>query len=84
MKVVIDIDERDYEFIKSIRSIMKNGSTFRRIATDLFKATQEGTPLPKGHGDLIDRDVARAEFDEACIYEGRLLKYIPAVIKGEE
>ena len=41
MKIVIDIDERDYEFIKSVRSIKKNSDTFQRIATDLFRAVQE-------------------------------------------
>ena len=41
MKIVIDIDEKDYEFIKSVNSIMKNSDTFQRIATDLFKAVQE-------------------------------------------
>lgn len=42
MKIVIDIDKKDYEFIKSIRSIMKNSSTFQYIATELIKAVQEG------------------------------------------
>ena len=41
MKVIIDIDKKDYEFIKSVRSIMKNSDTFQRIATDLFKAVQD-------------------------------------------
>lgn len=84
MKIVIDIDEKDYEFINSVKSIMKNSDTFQRIATDLFKAVKDGEPLPKGHGDLIDRDVAYAEFDkEGCSWEGKLLKYIPAVIPAD-
>ena len=41
MKIVIDTDEKDYEFIKSVKSIMKNSDTFQRIATNLFKAVQE-------------------------------------------
>ncbi len=41
MKIVIDIDKKDYEFIKSIRSIMKNSSTFQYIAAELIKAVQE-------------------------------------------
>ena len=40
MKIVIDIDKKEYEFIKSIRRIMKNGSTFQQIAIDLIKAVQ--------------------------------------------
>ena len=40
MKIVIDIDERDYEFIKSVKSIMKNSDTFQRISVDLFNAVK--------------------------------------------
>lgn len=29
MQIVIDIDEKDYEFIKSVNSIMKNSDTFQ-------------------------------------------------------
>lgn len=57
MKIVIDINEKDYKFIKSVRCIAKNGDAFQRIAADLFNAVQEGTPLPKGHGELIDNEV---------------------------
>lgn len=41
MKIIIDIDKKEYEFIKSIRSIMKNSNTFQHIATELIKAVQE-------------------------------------------
>lgn len=74
MKIVIDIPDKDYE----------------RIMTSNFVEYYElkiaqGIPLPKEHGDLIDRDVAYDEFDKACCsYEGRLLKYIPAVIPADK
>lgn len=42
MKLVIDIDEKDYEFIKSVKSIMKNSDTFQRISADLFEAAKNG------------------------------------------
>lgn len=41
MKLIIDIDKKDYEFIKSVRSIMKGSDTFQLIAADLFKAVQK-------------------------------------------
>lgn len=41
MKIVIDIDEKDYKFIKSVGIIMKNSDTFQRIAVDLFAAVHE-------------------------------------------
>lgn len=40
MKIVIDIDKKDYEFIKSVNSIMKNSDTFQRISADLFNAVK--------------------------------------------
>lgn len=86
MKLIIDIDKKDYEFIKSVKSIMKNGDTFQRISADLFDAVKNSEiVLPEGHGDLIDRDVAYAEFDDACLsWEGGLLKYIQTVIPADK
>lgn len=45
MKIVIDIPEKDYGFIKSVRSIMKNSDTFERLATDLFLSVKNGTSI---------------------------------------
>lgn len=42
MQIVIDIDEKDYEFIKSVNSIMKNSDTFQRISVSLFNAVKDG------------------------------------------
>ena len=76
MKIVIDIPDDMYNDANIL--IVKD-------FTELKKAIINGTPLPKGHGDLIDRDVARKEFDEACLsWEGGLLKYIPAVIEADK
>ena len=48
MKVVIDIDKRIYEHAK-LREIEGSSSVYSQIIAN-------GTPLPEGHGDLIDRD----------------------------
>lgn len=48
MQIVIDIPEEDYKR-------MKEQSMFGRV--DVWKqAIRNGTPLPKGHGRLIDAD----------------------------
>ena len=84
MKIIVDIDEKDYNFIKSVKSIMRGSDTFQRISADLFRAVKDGEPLPNNHGDLIDRDVAYEEYDKACLsWEGGLLKYVPTVIPAE-
>ena len=50
MKVVIDIPDRVFEKLQN-GEIQFGGITSRSI----FWAFKDGTPLPKGHGDLIDR-----------------------------
>jgi hypothetical protein len=45
IELVIKIHEKDYQS-------MKNG----HIPFSILDAIMKGTPLPKGHGDLIDRD----------------------------
>lgn len=84
MKLVIDIEEGRYNWIISHAS---NDPRDYADTTDIVfrKAVERGIPLPRDHGDLIDRDIAYAEFDKAsCSYEGQLLKYIPAVIKSNK
>lgn len=48
MQIVIDIDEHDYNRIKEIPD------TFDCLMARLYKAVGTGTPLPKGHGRLIE------------------------------
>ena len=77
MQIVIDIDDEVYNFIKNRGHIPH----YLNIAPEI----ENGIVLPKGHGDLIDRDVAYAEFDKACCsYEGGLLKYTPTVIPADK
>ena len=47
MKIVIDIDEELYKYIKDIPKCYRMAA--HRVIAD-------GTPLPKGHGRLIDAD----------------------------
>lgn len=47
MKIVIDIPEERYEFIKGLDN----------TCYDIHTAIAQGIPLPEGHGDLIDRDI---------------------------
>lgn len=50
MKLVIDIPNYDYEYIT-------NGCIVPiKFDNHIYEAIRSGTPLPKGHGDLIDRN----------------------------
>ena len=61
MKIVIDISE-------SIIEHLKDGSFGARIEdrAALVDAVMNGTPLPKGHGRLIDADEFEELFGKMC------------------
>lgn len=60
IELVIKIPEETYNDIQS--RDWKNGE---RWYSEEWKAIHNGTPLPKGHGDLVDRDDLLA--DSYCI-----------------
>lgn len=47
MQIVIDIPEDRYRQIKDLPNAFNS---------DICKAIRNGIPLPKGHGELIDKD----------------------------
>ena len=60
MKVVIDIPEEAYDFLKlHENNIRANAKYIIELKADI--AILDGKPLPKGHGRLIDADVYREE-----------------------
>ena len=58
MKLIIDIPDRIHYGIE--KGITVNGSQASQILIDAVKC---GTPLPKGHGDLIDRSKLLVELE---------------------
>ena len=52
MQIVIEIHEKDYQS-------MKNG----HIPYSVLSTIKNGTPLPKGHGRLIDADKLKVELE---------------------
>ena len=56
MKIVIDIQEEIYQKIKETNMVISGRRNGKCIDYILFNATANGTPLPKGHGRLIDAD----------------------------
>lgn len=53
MQIVIDISEEEYNKIKENDMGFYNGRFFQMV--------RNGTPLPKGHGRLIDADAVLEE-----------------------
>ena len=78
MQVVIDIDEKDYQNLKA-------KDKFNDMYLNYYeKLIINGTPLPSGHGDLIDTNGLKASMfcymrDMNKSYEAR---YVMSVAKG--
>ena len=84
MKIVIDILEKEYELIR-------HGNKSPLTELELMRAVANGTPLPKGHGRLIDADYLREDFkaskkisfaermDISCIVD-----HAPTIIEGSD
>ena len=61
MKVVIDIDKVDYKIIKRCTDLfIYENNLFGQLIHRIFNTIKNGTPLPKGHGRLIDADELRS------------------------
>lgn len=58
MKLIIDISEEDYRECKFRKDLLSLGGEPTDLTFNMRMETliANGTPLPKGHGDLIDRD----------------------------
>ena len=52
MQIVIDINDNEYLGIKNYPDAV----TSYPVTLHLYEAVRSGTPLPKGHGRLIDAD----------------------------
>jgi len=56
MQIVIELDEKFYEWL------MTKDDTQEVV----YKAVRKGIPLPKGHGDLIDKNEITAFLELEC------------------
>ena len=84
MQIVIDISENTYNLIA-------RGEESRDFVykSDLMRAILEGTPLPKGHGKLIDADIisfADINFFSIGDYRKMVRKLIdaPTIIEADK
>lgn len=72
-EIVIKIHEKDYQTIK-------NG----HIPFSILDAIKNGTPLPKGHGRLIDADALLQEHRDLDAYPfpSITIQNAPTIIEG--
>lgn len=83
MKIVIDISEEQYEIIKELA---KKQNSFCPEADSAEKIIANGIPLPKGHGDLIDRTEVIKNIFDYCNGKktiGQCIDNVPTIIETE-
>ena len=81
MQVVIEIPEEQYDAL-----CMKGVFALESQLPSFLKVLRNGTPLPKGHGDLIDRDELikdRVSNDITVILANTAKTLIPADKEGD-
>ncbi len=75
MKLVIDIDDELYKAICDCD----------RPQILSHWAIKNGTPLPKGHGRLIDGDILHKNFEDRCMsWEAKLIDHAPTIIEADK
>lgn len=73
MKIIIDIPECFYEYCKA-----------QEDATEIQLAVKNGTPLPKGHGDLIDKEKLKENINNWYAFMKDVCKQPYMTLKQEE
>ena len=71
MQIVIDIPKEMYNLILSEKYELNNGADYSA------RCVQNGIPLPKGHGRLIDAD--KLIDSDRIIADSRKCHYIPMI-----
>ena len=82
MKIVIDIDDEDYKRIQDIPDV------FNSLTSRAYSAIRNGTPLPKGHGRLIDESdlMPDSDYEDGLFYAVsiRQINSAPTIIEADK
>ena len=82
MQIVIDIDEKLYNYIQTEEY---DEHLDKRFDYQIRFAVKDGTPLPKGHGRLIDADGAcEGNCAECPVNDICLVNKAPTVIEADK
>ncbi len=64
IELVIKMPEKVYNHILSMQFCLGGLRNGKSLLEEILKAIRTGTPLPKGHGRLIDFDALDKDFDK--------------------
>ena len=76
MKIVIDIPEELF-------NIAKDGMLNEIQSMFICGSVSQGTPLPKGHGDLIDRKELLRQPMDVANYPSNYVRIAPTIIEAD-
>ena len=80
MKLIIDIDE-DVRIAISRMGLLRIPDEMQK---KVDKAIQNGKPLPKGHGRLIDADALYEQYAYADYNFDMTMEYAPTIIEADK
>ena len=80
MQIVIDIPDFIYT---EIRNITENTGIIGHNAKVLYNAIYHGTPLPKGHGRLIDADALPLNAIDDANHGSNYIRIAPTIIEAD-
>lgn len=100
MEIVIELTDEviafveETSFVEDERTLFRQSNADRKktlILFDIIDAIRNGTPLPKGHGRLIDADalykssrLCHTEEDGTACVEWREINDAPTIIEGSD
>lgn len=94
MQIVIDIDDKVYGLLKYFENGFgfddKDDKKDDDVKTALMRAVLNGTPIPKGHGRLIDMKRLKKFVTDYCEYDAvQLIRadrkdYLPTIIEADD
>ena len=87
MKIVIDISEKDKKFLDMYKD---NSFIPKQILNIVLDAVKNGTPLPKGHGRLIDAGKLKMHYvgtelgNDLEVYLEPTIENAPTIIEADK
>ena len=81
IELVIKIPEEMYKWVNEVNKFSDDYGI-----SDFIDLVKNGTPLPKGHGDLIDKKVAYKKFYSRCLAKvaTEVFAEIPTIIEADK
>ena len=82
IELIVKIPEEYYETLRKTDMIFSGQRSGKTFVSVIFEAIANGTPLPKGHGRLIDADAVDTRYSDPEVVE--TLDEAPTIIEADK